>query len=37
MDNIDNKVSCKLDFTQIAWVVRDAEIAKTFFSGNAWR
>ena len=31
MDNIDNKVSCKLDFTQIAWVVRDAEIAKTFF------
>ena len=31
MDNIDNKVSCKLDFTQIAWVVKDAEIAKTFF------
>ena len=31
MDNTDDKVSCKLDFTQIAWVVKDVETAKTFF------
>lgn len=31
MDNTDNKISSKPDFTQIAWVVKDVEIAKTFF------
>ena len=31
MDNTDNKPSFTLDFTQIAWVVKDVEIAKTFF------
>jgi hypothetical protein len=31
MDNINNTLSCKLDFAQIAWVVKDVDIAKTFF------
>lgn len=31
MDNTDDKVSYKLDFAQIAWVVKDVEVAKTFF------
>lgn len=31
MDNTENKISSKLNFAQIAWVVKDVEIAKTFF------
>ncbi|MEO8399836.1 MAG: VOC family protein [Ignavibacteriaceae bacterium] len=31
MDNTDKKASFKLNFTQIAWVVKDVETAKTFF------
>ncbi len=31
MDNTDKKTSFNLNFTQIAWVVKDVETAKTFF------
>ncbi|MDQ3019293.1 MAG: VOC family protein [Bacteroidota bacterium] len=31
MNNTDKKGSFKLNFTQIAWVVKDVETAKTFF------
>lgn len=31
MDNTDRKASFRLDFAQIAWVVKDVETAKTFF------
>lgn len=31
MDNTDKKASFRLDFAQIAWVVKDVETAKTFF------
>lgn len=31
MDNIDKKFSIGLNFAQIGWVVKDVEIAKTFF------
>jgi len=31
MDDTDKKASFKLDFAQIAWVMKDVETAKTFF------